>query len=525
LKTDTGASRNEADRGAVKHPWLLFLGVATAPTMIGIDMLAIAVAIQPMARDLRVGISTVQWFLTAFALGNACLLVTAGRLSDIFGRKKTIIAGLILFICSSLAIAVSGSARFIVICRFIQGASGGVMATTGIAILMSLYEGEARADWISRLVGMAGLGLVLGPIVGGGLVHVFGWRSVFLINPPIGLACIALTVIHLPSQGGRAGQKLDVPGVLLLTAALLLLTMGLTQGHAWGWQSPKTLGSFLGAAILLAALLQVEARRDQPLIVMALFRVRNFLAANVAGFIAYFTFMASILIFGIYLQKVMGFSPGKAGLCFAPMGLTMAAASMAAGKAIKFRGAKPLIVAGFACGLAGFLGLSGMPVLPGWAFLAFFFALVGLGFGLVNASSIPAALEFIPPEQAGIGSGKALMIRWLGGAIGSAVISTVFVGATLAFLGRWDAAHPVFADPRTVKVLHDAVVGSRGESAVAALFTRADRALAAEAVRETSRQGMITALRVLAALSLAAGAAAQIWIEKKKNRNQEEKRT
>lgn len=506
---------NNTGRRAVRHPWLLFFGVATAPLMIGIDMLAIAVAIQPMARELRVGISTVQWFLTAFAIGNACLLVTAGRLADILGRKKVLIWGLVLFIGSSTAIAAGRSVWLIILCRFLQGASGGVMSTTGIAVLMGLYEGEARADWISRLVGMGGLGLVLGPIVGGVLVHYFGWRSVFLINPPIGLACIVLIALFLPGRSGRAEQKLDVPGVLLLTAALMLLTAGLSQGHAWGWRGPKTLGCLLGSLTALGALLYVEKRQDQPLIVMALFRARNFLAANVAGFAAYFTFTAAILIFGIYLQKVMGFSPAKAGLSFAPMGLMMALASMAAGKAVKFRGARPLIVAGFACGLAGFLGLGAMPVLPRFAFLAPFFALIGLGFGLVNASSIPAALEFIPPERAGIGSGKSLMIRWLGGAVGSAVISTVFVGATLAFLGSWDAGHPAFADPPTVRLLHNAVTGSAGETEVGALFDGPARALAREAVLAASHHGMVTALRVMAALSLAALAVARLWIAKK----------
>ncbi len=506
---------NETGHGTIRHPWLVFIGIAASPTMIGIDMLAIAIAIQPMARELGIGISTVQWFLTAFAIGNACLLVTAGRLSDIFGQKKIIIWGLALFICSSAAIAVSRRAGLIILCRFLQGASGGVMATTGIAILMSAYRGEARANWISRLVGMGGLGLALGPIVGGFLVHLFGWRSLFLINPPIGLACIALIVVYLPGQPGRGDQKLDVPGVLLLTAALLLLTTGLTQGHAWGWRSPKTLGCLLGSAAALGALLYVEKRRYQPLIVMALFKVKNFLAASVAGFIAYFTFIATILIFGIYLQKVMGLSPARAGFSFAPMGLTMALAAVGAGKAMKFCGAKPLIVAGFVFGLAAFLGLSGMPARPGSAFLAFFFALIGLGFGLVNASTIPAALEFIPPDRSGIGSGKSLMIRWLGGAIGSAVISTVFVGSTLAFLGSWDAGHPAFADPKTVRLLHNAVTGSAGETAVAAMFDGPAREIAQDAIRQASHHGMVTALRVMAALSLAALAVGQFWIRKK----------
>ena len=228
----------------IKHPWLLFLGIAIGPVMNGISLLAIAIAIQPMAKSLAIDIATLQWFLTAFAIGIACFLVTSGRLADVFGHKIVILCGFVLFIVSSLIIAISFSPAIIIVARFLQGASGGIMATTGIAILTSFYQGDERSNWVSKLVGMGGVGMAIGPVIGGVLIDHFGWRSIFLINLPIGLLGILLIAIYVPKPQLLCKKDLDIFGMLLLSVALVFLTIGLTQGHYWGWSDIKTLLCF-----------------------------------------------------------------------------------------------------------------------------------------------------------------------------------------------------------------------------------------------------------------------------------------
>lgn len=411
----------------IKNPWLLFLGIVLGPFMMGIDFLAIGVAVEPMAKELSIDMSTLQWFLTAFAIGNASFLVTSGRLADIYGRKTVYISGLLVFIFSSMTIALAHSALLIIIARAVQGASAGVMSTTAIAILTHLYNAEERAKWFVLLIGLTGVGMVLGPAVGGYLTHYFTWRMVFIINAPIGLFGLLLTVFYVPKlKVHGAGQRLDIMGVLLLAMILGLFTIAVSQGQSWGWSSLQTIGSFIGTFLLLMIFLYVEAKHPNPLFEFSLFKIQNFFAANVSGFIAYFLLTAWILLFGIYLQRVMGMTPLGAGFSLLPFGIVVAVTSGFVVKITEWFGLRRLIVIGFFFGLLAFSGLATIPVYPSIAILILWFGLYGGCFVLVNSCSVSAALQFIPVEKAGIASGKSLMIRWLGGAIGAAVMSTIF---------------------------------------------------------------------------------------------------
>lgn len=413
----------------IKHHGLLFLGLVTGIFMNGIDFLAIGIAMEPMRKELSINTTTLHWFLAAFAIGNASFQPTSGRFADLFGRKEIFMIAQILFTLSSAVIALSSSSLLIIFTRLIQGAAGGVFITVGIAILASLYDGEERADGIARMIGVGGLGMALGPVLGGFLIHYTSWRIVFLINVPIGLIGLFLSsryIPHLPSQR-KPGEKIDWLGIILLTITLLLLTMGISQGQYWGWAHLKSLLFFALTLSLLTAFIFWERKTKQPLIEFYLFKTKNFLAANCAGFILYFTLTGWLLIFGIYMQRVMGMSALSAGLSFLPFGAVMAIFSNQMTKWSKRYGPKRIILVGFVIGALSFLGMAMISMQPPYFVLMLLFALYGLSFILVNSCTIPAALEYMPPEKSGGASGNSMMIRWLGAAIGAAVISTIFV--------------------------------------------------------------------------------------------------
>lgn len=415
-------------QAVIKNPWLLFFGVAVGPLMAGIDFLAIAVAVEPMAKSLAIDIATLQWFLTAFAIGNASFLVTSGRLADLHGRRTVYISGLLIFILSSAVIAVSHTPWVIIVSRLIQGASTGIMSTTAVAILTSLYEPEKRAGWMSAVMGATGLGMVLGPSVGGYLIHHFSWQMVFIINIPIGLVGLLFTWFYVPKQLPQMnGQKLDWWGIALFTITLVLFTVGVSQGHYWGWGSITTVTMFVLTIIMLFVFIYAELRCSHPLIQFPLFKITNFLAANIVGFIAYFAMTAWILVFGIYLQRVMKLSPQDAGISLLPFGIMIVMLAPVMGKISHYLGIKKLMVLGNGVAIIAFAGMSLITVQVSYWLLAVWFALYGCSFMFVNACSITAALQFMPDEKTGIGSGASLMMRWLGGAVGAAVIATVFM--------------------------------------------------------------------------------------------------
>ncbi len=453
----------------IKHPWLLFIGLALGTFMVGVDLLAIGIAIEPMKQALSVDIATLQWFLSAYAIGNSSFLVAAGRLADLYGRKRIFLVGLSVFILSSLAIALSGSPIFIIFARLIQGASGGILPLGAIATFAAIYPHKERTKWISGIVGMGGLGMVLGPLVGGFLIHYFSWRMVFLINLPVGLLSLALVVIFLPKmcKTAKPGERVDWIGVVLFTSAMCLFTIGISEGHFWGWMTLKTWAFFITSAILLTVFIFAQEKEEWPLIEFDLFKVKNFLVSGISGFMIYFAFTAWILVFGIYLQRVLGMTPQGAGMAFLPFGLMLAIFSpMMSPWAAKY-GSKKLIVWGCFLGALSFLGMGFLPFSTHHLEMSLFFGLFGLGFIFVNANTIPAAIEFMPTEKAGIASAIAMMMRWLGGALGAAIISAIFMTHSSKRLDTLVQKNPALSSQASS--LHDVLVGSADVKTLQAL--------------------------------------------------------
>lgn len=499
----------------IKYPFLLFLGLSLGLLMNGIDLLAIGIAIEPMRRDLGINIATLQWFLTAFAIGNASFLATSGRLSDFYGRRFLFMSALIIFALSSMCIALANSPLLIIIARLIQGACGGVFPTVGIAIIVSLYPPKERTKWIGGLIGLGGVGLALGPAVGGVLIHYFSWRTVFLINIPISLIALFLVYKYVPKMPlqRKEGEKIDWLGVFLLTVTLFSFTVGISQGHLWGWLDSKTLLFFGVTLVALLSLIFWELKVAYPFIEFNLFKTKNFLAANLGGSILYFGVIAWILVTGLYLQRVLNLSPLDAGLSMLPFGLFIAILSPFMGKISHLLSPKRCMVIGFFLGALAFFGMGLMGPHPSYFTLTSLFALYGVSFILTNSCSIPAALEYMPVEKSGIATGKTMMIRWLGGSLGGAIITAFFLTHSSLQMEKFIAQNQTWI-PFQPK-LHEIITGDQSESLLSSLFQGNTLNQAKEMIDLSYHHGFRVSMFFLAALFIVALSLSQFFIVEK----------
>ncbi len=406
----------------------LFVALLLPIFMIGVDLLIIGVAIAPMAKAFQTPLSTSQWFTTAYAMGYATFVGASGRLSDFFGQKKFLILAILLFSASSLIISLASHANLVIVARFLQGISAGMMATTTISIVMTSFTSKQKQKlWIGGLVGMAGLGMVLAPPIGGLMINYWSWRSVFIINIPIGIITTLAAFYAIKPYPPQKVQAFDFLGLLLLVLTISSLILLISQGATWGLTSWLfiifTIVFFVAGTLLIIN----ERRAHNPLLDLSLFKIANFTAANLTGFSIYFILLGQILIWGIYLKKSLGLDSLQIGLRFLPIGLMMAFGSLVLGKLIKTISDKTLMIAGSLLSLLSSIWFAFLPInLPYWM-LAIGFACFGLGFFLINSISTNVALSFLPQPKITLGSSMCMMFRWLGGSIGSAMASLVFI--------------------------------------------------------------------------------------------------
>ncbi|MCD6048046.1 MAG: drug resistance transporter, EmrB/QacA subfamily [Gammaproteobacteria bacterium] len=417
--------------------FFIFFTLSFASLMVGVDFLALAVAIDPLIKTFSINLTMIQWILTAFAIGDSSFLVSAGRLADIYDRKKIFAIGVFGFTLSSAIIAASNNIYLLIFMRFLQGISSGTMITSSIAIVNSYCQPKQRAGWISALLGFTGFGMVLGPLLGGYLVQNFSWRAIFLINVPFGIICLVLIYFCLPSILSKsAGAKLDKIGFILFTLTIGLITVTLSKGQSWGWLSPLTISCLVVSILLFVGFIKIEKSISDPMLALSLFCNRNFVTANFFGFVCYFLMTAWMIIFGFYLQTVLSISPSHTGIYFSPFGLALLLASPSIIKLSTRFSPLSLINLGFLISTMAFLFmllvLNQTSILP----LAICFGLFGLSYSAVNSCSVPMALSQIDKSQAGIGSGVSMMLRWLGSAVGAALITSLYMEFTIDFTDK-----------------------------------------------------------------------------------------
>jgi EmrB/QacA subfamily drug resistance transporter len=390
-----------------------------------IDNTVLNTALPTLARVLPAGTSALQWITDAYSLCFAALLIPAGALGDRFGRKRSLVAGLSVYAVGSLAASTAGGAHTLIADRVVMGLAAAFVMPATLSILNSVFPPSERPQAIAAWSAVAGVGVVLGPTLGGALLSHFWWGSVFLVNVP--LVAIALVGVArvVPESNASGTKRLDVVGTVLAAASLVAIVDAIIEAPDRGWTSALTLGEAALGLTILAGFIARELRSDHPLIDLRVFRSRSVSGAATAVGVIFFALFGSLFALTQYLQLVHGYSPFGAGMRALPFALAMGAVSPISALATKRLGVRLVVAGGLVLMSLGLLALSTVGVHTAYPPLAGFVAIMGAGMGLVMAPASSIIMEAVPEDQAGAGSAVNDTVREVGGSLGIAVVGSI----------------------------------------------------------------------------------------------------
>jgi EmrB/QacA subfamily drug resistance transporter len=457
--------------------WTLAI-VSIALFMTTLDNLVVSTALPSIRVHLGASIESLEWTVNAYTLSFGVLLLTGAALGDRFGRRRMFVIGVAVFTASSALAALAPTAGSLVAARAVQGAGAALVLPLTLTLLSEAVAPHQRGLALGIWSGVSGLGVALGPLVGGLVVDGISWEYIFWINVPVGIALIPLAARRLEESYG-AERNLDLPGLALAGFGLLGVVFGIVRGQALGWTSAPIVASIGTGLALLAAFVAWELRAQAPMLPMRFFRSRAFSATNVVSLAMYFGAFGSIFLLAQFFQTTQGYSPLEAGLRTLPWtGMPMIVAPIAGILSDRI-GSRPLMAAGLALQAVAMAWLAAVST-PTVAYSALVvpFVLAGTGMALVFAPAANAVLGAVRPEEAGKVSGATNAIRELGGVLGVAVLAAVFSAN-----GSYQSP-AAFTDGLTAALPVGVVVLALG--AVAALFMHGTRKRTELALAEPS---------------------------------------
>ncbi|HSP74470.1 MAG TPA: MFS transporter [Gaiellaceae bacterium] len=466
--------------------WLALIVLCLGDLMIVLDTTIVNVALPSIRADLGFSATSLAWVVNAYLLTFGGFLLLGGRLGDLYGHRRLFVGGIALFTLASLACGLAGSQAVLVAARALQGVGGAVVSAVALSLMMTLFtEPAERAKAMGVFGFVAAGGGSIGVLLGGVLTDALDWHWVFLVNLPVGLLVVALSLRLLPAgRVAGADRRLDLAGAVTVTAALMLAVYAIVGGNQAGWTSTRTLGLLAAAAGLLAVFLAVEARVASPLMPLGLFRLRNLATANGVGVLWSAAMFAWFFLSALYLQLVLGYSPLEIGLAFLPANLIMGALSVGVSARLVLRyGIRPTLSTGLLAAAVGLALLARAPVGGSFAVDVLpSMLLLGLGAGIAFNPVLLAAMSDVEPAESGLASGIVNTGFMMGGALGLAVLASLAAARTDTLRGSGDGAlaalaggyHAAFA-AGALFALAGAVLGAlllrTGESAEPALAT------------------------------------------------------
>jgi EmrB/QacA subfamily drug resistance transporter len=419
--------RQERGRG---HRWLVLAICCLSLFIVGIDVTIVNVALPSIGRDLHAPVSGLQWTVDAYSIVVASFLMLSGSTGDRVGRRRTFQTGLALFTLGSLLCSLAPGLGWLVAFRMLQALGGSMLNPVAMSIITNTFTDRAeRARAIGVWGSVFGMSMALGPIAGGALVSSVGWRGIFWVNIPVGLAAIALTALFVPESRAPRARRVDPVGQVLVVAALAALTYAIIEGPSAGWTSARILGCFGLAAAALIGLAGYEPRRQEPLLDLRFFRSVPFSGATVTAVCAFAALGGFLFLNTLYLQEVRGYSALHAGLYTLPMAAMTVLLSPVSGRIVAARGPRlPTVVAGVAT-LASGVMLTRLARDTSLGYLILSYVIFGIGSGLVNPPITNAAVSGMPVSQAGVAAGIASTSRQVGTALGVAVAGSAAISA------------------------------------------------------------------------------------------------
>jgi EmrB/QacA subfamily drug resistance transporter len=427
-----GAGAGAGDR----NPWLVLLVLCTAVFMLLLDTTIVNVAQRKIQESLDADLTQIQWVLDSYILAFAVLLLSFGRLGDVFGRKKLFMVGITIFTLASALCGASvwlgdllgvSSISVLIGARVIQGIGGAFMMPQSLSLLTVAFPADKRGAAMGAWGAVVALGAVTGPIIGGLIVTDFAWEWVFLINLPVGAVALWATRAIVPeSVDPQATKRIDWGGLILSGVGIFALVYASIEGNKEGWTSPLILGLYAASVVLLAAFIWWENRVADPMMKLELFKLRNFSIGAVISLVVSFGMLGIFFPMTLFLQGVLGFSPIKAGLTMTPMSLMIMVAAPLAGRLTDRIGARWIMVTGLSLVSVGILFIvDRVDLQTDWLHLLPALIVAGAGMGLTFAPMTAAAMADVPPRIAGSASGIINTMRNVGQVLGIAVLGSV----------------------------------------------------------------------------------------------------
>jgi EmrB/QacA subfamily drug resistance transporter len=426
--------------------WLALLVLCLGDLMIVLDVTIVGVALPSIREDLGFSEESLAWIVNAYLITFGGFLLLGGRLGDLFGHRRLFLLGIALFTLASAACGLATTQEMLVGARAVQGVGGAIVSAVALSLMMTLFtEPAERAKAMGVFGFVASGGGSIGVLLGGILTDVLDWHWIFLVNVPVGILVVVLSLVLIPgARVASAAQKLDVAGAITVTGALMLAVYAIVNGNEVGWGAVRTLGLLAASVVLLVAFLVIESRVESPLVPLRLFRLRNIAVSNVVGVLWAGSMFAWFFLSALYLQLVLGYSPLEVGLAFLPGNLIMGVLSigLSAKLVLRFGIRLPLATGlGFAgLGLLLFArapvdGTFVVDVLPAMI-------LLGLGAGMAFNPVLLAAMSDVEPTEAGLASGVVNTSFMMGGALGLAVLASLAASRTdvLTAAGESEAA-------------------------------------------------------------------------------------
>ena len=485
--------------------WWILLVLCLSLLVVGLDNTILNVALPTLVRDLHASTSQLQWLVDAYVLVFAGLLLTTGSLSDRYGRRYALAVGLVVFGIGSTMSAFAGSASTLIATRALMGVGGALIMPSTLSILTNVFPAEERGRAIGIWAGVSGLGIAIGPIVGGWLLSHFWWGSVFLVNVPVVIFALIAGRLIVPNSKDPSPNALDPVGAVLSIVGLVSLIYGIIEAPSHGWTSPQTLATFAIAAVVLAAFAVWELRSDHPMLDVTFFENPRFTAANISIVLVFFALFGSLFFLTQYLQFVLGYTALQAGVRVAPLALVLMVGAPIAGRLTARFGNKVLVSMGMLMVAFGLWFMGTLSVTSGYGHVVIALLILGLGMGTAMVPATESIMGSLPLAKAGVGSAMNDTTRQVGGALGVAILGSIFASAYATHI-----ATALVGLPSTAIAAATNSVGAALE--IGAKMGGAPGAAITAAAKRSFISAMDRGLVVGAAIALIGAIVAVVWL-------------
>jgi DHA2 family methylenomycin A resistance protein-like MFS transporter len=406
--------------------WLTLAAMSLGYGVVQLDVTIVNVAITSIGESFGGGVAALQWVVSAYTIAFAAFILTAGALGDRIGAKRVFLAGFAIFTLASLACALAPTLSILIAARAVQGVAAAILVPNSLALLNHAYPGEReRGQAVSIWAAGASLALTAGPLVGGGLITITGWRSIFLVNIPIGLIGLWLTWRGARETSKSPHRKLDLPGQLTAILALGCLAGGIIEGGGFGWTSAFVIAGFLAFFIAATSFVIIERKSAQPMLPLSMFENRPFSTTALVGLLVNIAFYGLIFVFSLYFQQVNGLSVLWTGLAFVPMMAAVFFPNLMAARVADRIGAKTTIAVGAAVSAASCLALLWIDQGTGYGAIVMQFMAMGAGLGLLVPPLTSTLLGSVDKTRSGVASGVLNSMRQTGSVIGVALLGSL----------------------------------------------------------------------------------------------------